>query len=84
MMVGYTPGGSPIFHNVPGKTRANKSRVLYECSNDPRHKLTKNQARSNGYNCSHCQHPLKVKPQKIQELKDMARSLGATIVWKEK
>lgn len=82
MYIGSTPGGSPIFTGSASKPRT-RSKILYECSADSRHKLTANQAKSKGYYCSHCGEPLKVRAQKIQELKAMAKSLGATITWKE-
>ncbi len=80
MHIGYTPGGSPIFTGGVSNPRTG-GKTLYECSADPRHKLTTNQARSKGYYCSHCGKPLKVRAQKIQELEAMAKSLGATITW---
>lgn len=82
MINATTSGGLPIFYNVGGRNHGYKSRVLYECSADPRHKLTKNQARSNGFYCTHCRNPLKARAHKVQELEAMAKSLGATIQWK--
>jgi transcription initiation factor IIE alpha subunit len=81
-IIGYTSGGSPIFSSGPTKShRVSREKTLYECSADTRHKLTKNQASSKGYMCSHCGAPLKVREQKIKELEKLAKSLGANIVW---
>lgn len=78
-MINHTPGGSPIFYNLGGKNRGHTSKVLYACSADERHKLTKNQARSNGYRCSHCGADLKVRAQKVQEVLAEAKRLGLKV-----
>lgn len=79
MFIGNTPGGSPIFFNNPRKSNGSYGKTLYACSMDERHKLTKNQARSSGYRCTHCGADLKVRAQKIAELRASARSLGFKI-----
>ena len=76
MFLGHTSGGSPIYYNVGSKPNANRGKTLYACSADERHKLTKNQARSSGYRCTHCGADLKVKAQKLAELKSEAAHLG--------
>lgn len=81
MLIGRTSGGAPVFTGKIGSTRGFQGKVMYECSSDARHKLTKNQARSSGYMCTHCKSPLKVRAEKIKELESMATSLGATITW---
>jgi len=84
MLIGSTSGGSPVFAQSRNLYQHTYGKTLYECSADARHKLTANQARSSGYFCTHCGKPLKARAQKIQELEAMAKSLGATITWKEK
>lgn len=79
MFIGRTPGGSPIYYNVGSKARTSRGKTLYACSADERHKLTKNQARSSGYRCTHCGADLKVKAQKLAELQTEAKYLGYTI-----
>lgn len=76
MILGHTSGGSPIFYNVGSKSHNPKGKTLYACSADERHKLTKNQARSSGYRCTHCGADLKVKAQKLAELRSEAAHLG--------
>lgn len=76
MVIEHTPGGSPIYYNVGRKPHSHKGKTLYVCSADERHKLTKNQARSSGYRCTHCGADLKVKAQKLAELKSEAAHLG--------
>lgn len=80
MFQNSTPGGSPIFYNVGGRNHGYKSRVLYACSADERHKLTKNQARSNGYRCSMCGADLKVRKQIIEQISAEAKRLGFKLV----
>lgn len=76
MILGHTSGGSPIFYNVGSKRTGQIGKTLYVCSADERHKLTKNQARSSGYRCTHCGADLKVKAQKLAELQSEATRLG--------
>jgi transcription initiation factor IIE alpha subunit len=79
--IGYTPGGSPIFApNLGGnRLQSRKGKQLNVCSADERHKLTNNQAASNGYMCSHCGAELKVRKNKLIELHTLAKELGLTI-----
>jgi transcription initiation factor IIE alpha subunit len=79
MPIGYTAGGSPIYVKGPSLSRS-RSKTLYRCSADDRHKLTKNQARSSGYMCTHCGAELAVKAEKVRELEALASSLGYNIV----
>lgn len=82
MLIGHTPGGSPIYSNVGGgSSTRHRGKTLYQCSADARHKLTANQARSSGFYCTHCGKPLKARAQKIKELEAAAHSLGATLLW---
>ena len=55
-LMGYTPGGSPIFSGNFGSSKraSGSSKKLYICSVDPKHKATKNQAKSSGGFCMHC------------------------------
>lgn len=76
MLIGHTPGGSPIYYNVGSKARTSRGKTLYACSADERHKLTKNQARSSGYRCTLCGADLKVRAQKMAELRIEAARLG--------
>ena len=76
MFIGHTPGGSPIYYNVGSKARTSRGKTLYACSADERHKLTKNQARSSGYRCTHCGADLKVRAQKLKELRVEAARFG--------
>lgn len=84
-LIGYTSGGSPIFStNYVGsgkKYNSPKGKTLYECSSDSRHKLTKNQAKSSGYFCTHCGEPLKVRAEKLKELASLAKSLNVMLVY---
>lgn len=52
MIIGYTPGGSPIFFGGPSLKKT-KKRVLYKCSGC-NNRATKNQAKSAGGKCFHC------------------------------
>lgn len=79
MLAGYTSGGSPIFYNTYTNRSSKGKRVLYSCSADERHRLTKNQAQSSGYCCTMCGADLKVKKQKLQELQNEAARLGYTL-----
>ena len=82
-LVGYTSGGSPIFHNNPkSQHKTRQGKPLFDCSADPRHRLTQNQAKSTGYFCNHCGAPLKARAHKIAELEALARSLGFDVVAK--
>ncbi len=81
--IGTTPGGSPIFTGGGKSKPRSHGKTLHECSADAQHKLTPNQARSNGYYCTHCGKPLKVRAEKIKEFEAMAKSLGAIVKWKE-
>lgn len=84
-LIGYTSGGSPIFFGGSKKPSGNnKGKVLYGCTKNSRHRLTKNQAAKNGYMCNHCGAPLKVRDNKIRELESLAKILGAKIVWQDK
>lgn len=65
-ILGYTSGGSPIFSG-PYKTKKVKSKPLYKCSADERHKLTKKQAEKSNYLCTHCGAELKVRKAKQEE-----------------
>lgn len=51
-MMGYTPGGSPIIFGPTAKKA--KSKTLYKCSVDPKHRTTKNQAKITGGKCIQC------------------------------
>lgn len=53
-MMGYTPGGSPIFSGSFSTKRRKSGQPLFACSVDPQHKTTKNQAKMNGGVCVHC------------------------------
>lgn len=79
--VGQTAGGSPIFA-PSGRSGVipRQGRTLYNCSADPRHRLTKNQAKNSGYHCTHCGAPLAVFKQKRIELENMARAMGMKLV----
>lgn len=79
MLLGHTPGGSPIYFKGPSLGRS-RSKTLYACSADERHKLTKNQARSSGYVCTHCGADLCVKVEKVRELEALAKSLGYSVI----
>jgi transcription initiation factor IIE alpha subunit len=79
MLLGHTPGGSPIYFSGPSLGRS-RSKTLYACSADERHKLTKNQARSSGYVCTHCGADLCVKAEKVRELQALAKSLGYSVI----
>ena len=81
-LIGYTSGGSPIFAGGSSKKSYTKGKTLYECSANSKHKLTKNQAKSNGYFCSHCGEPLKIRAEKLKELSSLAKSLGVILVYK--
>jgi transcription initiation factor IIE alpha subunit len=76
MILGRTSGGSPIYYNLGRKSYSKAGKTLYACSADERHKLTKNQARSSGYRCTHCGADLKVRAQKLQEVYIEAQRLG--------
>ena len=80
--VGQTSGGSPIFapSGRSGVYRGGGGRTLYDCSRDPRHRLTKNQAKNSGYHCTHCGAPLAVFKQKRVEMENMVRALGMKLV----
>lgn len=79
MFIGHTSGGSPIFYNVGSKPNGKRGRTLYKCSADERHKLTQNQARASGYRCTHCGADLRVRAQKLAELKTEAEYFGYTL-----
>jgi transcription initiation factor IIE alpha subunit len=78
VLLGHTSGGSPIYVNGPSLGRS-RSKTLYRCSVNEQHKLTKNQARSSGYSCTHCGADLAVKAEKVRELQALAKSLGYAI-----
>jgi transcription initiation factor IIE alpha subunit len=79
--VGQTSGGSPIFApSGRSGVQHSRGRTLYDCSRDPRHRLTKNQAKSSGYHCTHCGAPLAVFKQKRVEMENMVRALGMKLV----
>jgi len=79
MFIGRTSGGSPIYYNVESRANTNRGKTLYACSADERHKLTKNQARSSGYRCTHCGADLKVRKEKIKQLEQDAKVLGLRV-----
>lgn len=74
-ILGYTSGGSPIFSG-PHKTKKVKSKPLYKCSADERHKLTKKQAEKSNYFCTHCGAELKVRKAKREEYSKLGSILG--------
>lgn len=71
----FTNGGSPIHYNAKRFFPKHHTKTLYECSKDSRHKLTKNQASSSGYYCTHCGSELKVRQQKLEEFRKLNKSL---------
>jgi len=62
-IIGYTPGGNPIFFgpfNKPRKTTKSDKNTRFSCQNtDCNHKTTKNQAAKNGDVCFSCKSQLK-------------------------
>lgn len=74
MAIAFTSGGSPIIRGP--STKKVKSKPLYKCSKDERHKLTTSQARSSGWWCTHCGAELRVRKDKISELNRLADELG--------
>lgn len=80
-IIGHTSGGSPIFAPSTNKiSKGYKGKTLYDCSINPRHRLSANQAKTNGYWCTHCGAPLKVRAQKLEELRSLAKHMGFNIV----
>ena len=74
MLVGHTSGGSPIFYG--SSRRKIKGKTFYKCSDNESHKLTKKQAESSGYMCSHCGAELKVRKVKLEEMKNLMKIFG--------
>jgi hypothetical protein len=56
-LIGYTPGGSPIFFNGPKTRNSVKSQKLFGCEKC-KHKTTKNQLKKNGGKCHQCKHQI--------------------------
>ena len=52
-LIGYTPGGSPIFYNCGDGFKRKKSQPRYRCCSC-HHRTTKNQAKKNGGKCHQC------------------------------
>jgi hypothetical protein len=57
-LIGYTPGGSPIFFGGSRGPKPNKN-VRFRCKSCD-HKTTKNQLKANGGKCWHCKRPINV------------------------
>lgn len=69
-------------YSLPKKPYSKQGNPLFNCSADSRHRLTKNQAKSSGWTCTHCGAPLNAKQEKLDELETMAKQLGYKLVKK--
>ena len=58
-----------------GPERKKAGKVLYTCSANKQHRITKNTAKNSGYMCTMCGAPLKVRAQKMAELEALKRTL---------
>ena len=55
IMMGYTPGGSPILNGpISTRSRTKSGQERISCSVDPRHKTTRSLAKKNGGVCVQC------------------------------
>ena len=84
-MIGYTPGGSPIFSpNISKRRHGPQGKTMHSCSSNEGHRLTAKQAKSSGYMCTHCGSELKVRQHKISEMRVLAEALGFEVTPKAK
>tara|TARA_R110000851_G_scaffold176007_1_gene322506 strand:- start:462 stop:716 length:255 start_codon:yes stop_codon:yes gene_type:complete len=63
---------------TPRRPHGAKSKTLYTCGADDKHRLTYKQAVSSGWVCTHCGNELKARQHKITELHQLATQLGYT------